>query len=336
MILPDSVEQYAHYTDQVPEAITHTQRCQVGLSDARAILQHASRIFFAGSGSSVPAALLGSRLLTRYTEKPAIFAQSSLILDEVHLTNNDAVVLISQGWNRADAALLTHKLQRSPAHLIVLTGHPERLTNYAANVSNVTLVPIFPTIEKIFCRPASVVTGYIKIAQILEGLTGVITPGEQWQAAYKNGFEMTASDINKDMQYVVMASGLLLCAGSNIALSLREGAGRYGVLHEVEDYGHGIYVPDQMHRDNTRYILLTNEDDPHSIAALGRIMPMLSDTKSNYEIWNSKSGSLVGNVELMGRIAKTVLTSIRNDNWDMNNPPGMEENRPFHEVNKAE
>jgi len=332
MSLPESTQNYANYAASVPEMIRATLSEKTGLAQAQALLEGASRIFFTGSGSSVPAALLGSQLLARTTTKAGMFAPSSLLLDEIKLSSADVVVLVSQGWNRADAALITRKVVDSPARLIVITGRPDREGDYGAQASSVVALPILPQKEKIFCRPASAVTGYIKIAQLLESLTGVRYNTEQWIDAYQAGWSRAPSALPKDKQFVVLATSLLLCAGNNIALSLREGAGRYGSVHELESYGHGQYVPDQLHIDSTHYFVLTAQANPYYRDAFARIKPMLDSTHSSYEIWDTPHGDILGNVSHMGRIAKTVLASIQQDGWDMNNPPGMEGNRSFHEA----
>ncbi len=333
MILPDSAMQYKSQVDSLPTTIAMTLDCHDGIKAARQYLRSAKRIFFTGSGSSIPAALLGMQLLIKYTQKAAIFAPSSLLLDDIGLEDSDVVVLISQGWNRADAALITRKVLATRAHLLVITGRPEREANYVSNGQvRPIVIPIFPTIEKIFCRPASVVTSYVKIVQLLEDLTGITYKPEQWQAAYLRGLAAPVFDISTDKQYVVLTTGYLLCAGNNIALSIREGAGRYGVLYEIESYGHGIYVPDQIHKANTQYIVLTNSDDTHCLRAVRRIIPMLQATQSNYALWHTDGDPILCNVELMGRIAQSVLASVESDGWDMNRPQGMEENRSFHEI----
>lgn len=331
MILPESVANYKAYIQSAPEAISKTYKDRGSLHDAQAQLETSDRILFTGSGSSIPAALLGAQLLTMHTTKAAIFAPSSMLLDNIHLTAKDTVVLVSQGWNRADAVLITQKVLKTDAHLIVITGHPERQTEHTTSTSQVTVVSIFPTIEKIFCRPATAVTGYLKVAQLVESLTQVIYTEDEWLRAYNQGITAGPSEVDSNHQYIVLASSLLLCAGNNVALSLREGAGHYGTLQEIESYGHGVYVPDQKHRKNTHYIVLSC-DDAHHQEAVQRIEPMLQQTSSSYEIWHASGGAVLANVTIMGRAATTVLNSIERIGWDMNNPPGMEENRSFHEL----
>jgi fructoselysine-6-P-deglycase FrlB-like protein len=331
MDTPKSITDYKTYVENTPQAIRDTYRTQEGVSAARERLDKSHRVFFAGSGSSIPAALLGAQLLTRYTEKTGIFAPSSMLLDKIHLTEHDTIVLVSQGWNRADAALITRKALQGKAHLIVVTGHPERGSNYDLDENRVTIVPIFPTIEKIFCRPATAVTGYIKIAQLIEQLIGITYTKDAWLKAYEEGIKTAPSSLETDKQYVILASSLLLCSGNNIALSLREGAGHYGTMQEIESYGHGVYVPDQAHKNTTRYIVLTT-NDAYYRSAVQRIQPMLETVSSSYEVWSASDDAVLANITFMGRIAGTVLTSIEQNGWDMNNPPGMEENRSFHEV----
>jgi glucosamine 6-phosphate synthetase-like amidotransferase/phosphosugar isomerase protein len=331
MNIPKSITDYKTYVENTPQAIRDTCRAQEGVSAARKRLDESHRVFFAGSGSSIPAALLGAQLLTRHTEKMGIFAPSSMLLDTIHLTEHDTIVLVSQGWNRADAALITHKVLQEKAHLIVVTGHPERGSNYNLDENRVTIVPIFPTIEKIFCRPATAVTGYIKITQLVERLIGITYTENQWLKAYEEGIKTPPSSLKANKQYVILASSLLLCSGNNIALSLREGAGYYGTMQEIESYGHGVYVPDQTHKDTTRYIVLTTNDAYYK-SAVRRIQPMIETAHSNCEVWSAPDDAVLANVTFMGRIAGTVLMSIERNGWDMNNPPGMEENRSFHEV----
>lgn len=241
-------------------------------------------------------------------------------------------MLISQGWNRADAALITHKIIKSPAKLIVVTGRPERKADYGTQASDVVTLPIYPEKEKIFCRPASAVTSYIKIAQLLASLTGVSYTADEWCGAYEAGWNCPPSPLPKGKQFVVLATSVLLCSGNNIALSLREGAGRYGSVYELESYGHGLYVPDQMHVGDTHYFILSAQASPYHAEALARIRPMLDSTGSSYEIWDTPYDDILGNIMHMGRIARGVLAAIEADGWDMNNPPGMEGNRSFHEL----
>ncbi len=333
MNLPPSVEAYASYIDTTKQAVTDTYAADDnGLVAAQKLLHNAHRIFFSGSGSSLPAALAGQQLLAKYSDVPAICAPSSLLLDDPHFVENDVVVLVSQGWHRADAALITQKVLRSKVRLVVITGRPDRVSEYTQDENEITTVSIYPTTEKIFCRPATAVTGYIKVVQLVAPLIDKEYSLQAWLDAYEAGRAQEPSDIAADKQYVVLASGLLLPASNNIALSLREGAGRHGTLQEIESYGHGMYVSDQLHRDQIHYIALGSESDTHTTEALKRIQPLLEKTNSSHEIWIAPGDAIVGNVTHMARIAQTVLQSIRSDGFDMNNPPGMEENRSFHEV----
>lgn len=333
---PTSIDQFKTYMEETPASITATFQSTEGCQEAKTALAQADRIFFSGSGSSIPAALLGQQLLTKFTKKAGIFAPSSLLLDDALLTQDDVIVLVTQGWNRADAALITRKVLQSPATLIVVTGRSDRIELYKdiPQQAKLILVPIFPTIEKIFCRPATAVTGYVKITQLLEDLTNSSFSEAQWQAAYTAGTSLPVKTLQGEIHYVVLASSLLLCAGNNVALSLREGAGHHGSLQEIESYGHGQYVPDQARVHKTQYIVLQGPEGTYTDRSFERIKPMLDSTNSSYDIWQSSLDPILGNITHMARIAHIVYKDILNTNWDMNNPPGMEGNRSFHEVNK--
>lgn len=331
---PTSIAQFKAHMEETPQHLSLTYHSRQGIPEAQAALQAAKRIFFSGSGSSLPAALIGQQLLIQRTTKASIFAPSSLLLDGAQLTEGDVVILVSQGWNRADAALTTQRILKTKAQLIVVTGRPERLELYKelAATSKLIIIPIFPAVEKIFCRPATAVTGYSKVVQLLEPLTGLQFTEQQWLTAYQTGANYPVHSLSPTAQYVVLASSQLLCAGHNIALSLREGAGRFGCLYEIESYGHGQYVPDQRNVQQTHYIILTGPAGTYGQAAFQRLQPMLDSTRSRYEIWSSELDPVLANVSFMAHTARLIYHEIVQSHWDMNNPPGMEGNRSFHEV----
>lgn len=333
MIRPDSITQFKAYIDETLPALVASYQSQEGIKEAQQAIQAAERIFFNGSGSSVPAALLGQQLLARYTQKAGIFASSSLLLDDLHLTDKDVVVLVSQGWNRADAALITRKVLVSPAKLIVITGRPDRQELYdIVDKAKLAVVTIYPDKEKIFCRPASAITAYIKMTQLLAPITKRQFSAQAWLDAYTEGATYPVTSLKHGTRHIVLASSLLLCSGNNIALSLREGAGHYGTLQEVEAYGHGQYVPDQVHRNQVYYVVLRCGSSSYTYKAFRRIEPMLKSTRSHYEIWQSELHPMLANVSFMAHTAQLIYQDILRTNWDMNNPPGMEGNRMFHEV----
>lgn len=85
MKMPESIQDYAQYAAATPQAIRHTLQNVTGFDEARTLLAHAQRIFFTGSGSSLPAALFGCQSLIRHSAKAGMFAPSSLLLDHIAL-----------------------------------------------------------------------------------------------------------------------------------------------------------------------------------------------------------------------------------------------------------
>ncbi len=252
------------------------------------------------------------------------------------------VILISQGWNRSDACRVTDKvLSSSPATLVVVTGRSEHRESHLARASSedsnnrLFTLSIDPNKEKLFCRPASPVTSFAKVVHVFQELTGQ----SGLLASVRKAVDMTMHQKISvpaweviPQKVVIMGSGALYGAAQGIALMLREGAGIESEAYECEAYGHGLYVPHQyqcqIDPGSIKFVLISGVDSQDGAT---RLIPLLRDTGMRYEEWGSHeklTGAFVQHL-----ITGSTLVRMLNERtfFDMNTPPGMEENRAFHE-----
>lgn len=335
-ITHDSTLLYKKTLDGVGAFLAETQRVQTDKNKKKAVslLKNASRIFFTGSGSSIPAAMFAGRYASQAGGLPAQFATTSQLVGEEKLGKNDVVVLVSQGWNRSDAVLITDHVLRKKARLIGLTGNAE--SSYPAKSD--ALYYFYPPYknERLFCRPSSVISSYALLADLVSRVWAEEFSYRKAQNAVTGGLSKgKTTKLPQADRYVLLSSGLGMPAATNVCLAMREGAGLSTFVYEIESYGHGWYVPDQLYREKggkLHYVLITHENDAQLTFALKRIMPLFDKTKSSYDIWSTSYDSLYGNMEILARGAALVYELITASGYDMNFPPGKEENRYFHDL----
>jgi fructoselysine-6-P-deglycase FrlB-like protein len=303
-----------------PKAIELTQKCE--------------RIFITGSGSSYPAAYFIAKYLNKHTRKNVILAGSSDILDSQSINSSDLVILVSQGWSRADGYLITKKCIEMNANMVVFTGHPERIeTHYPeADVNKIAAIEIKPNKEKIFCRPNSPVTSLIQTCRLFDISLDEAKVKDILEQIKSIDLSEYIKKILKHDNIIVLSSSTSIAACYNTALALREGAGKHTSVYEIENYGHGWYTYDQDYRDKTLYILVSHSDHKHSLSAYKRIESLIKNTSSNYLEIYSNLDEVYGNIYTL--IFTAFIIPKLNDitDFDMNNPQGMEENRGFHEI----
>ncbi len=305
------------------------------VKDAVLILRTAKRIFFTGSGSSIPAAMFAGRLSSERYGFPAQFSTTSQVVGEEKLGKEDVVVMVSQGWNRSDALLVTDHVRKSKAKLIGLTGNADSPHPRKSDM----LFTFYPPYreERIFCRPASVITSYSLLSALVMRAGGDSFSWDTAQkAANKGVIQGKRTELPQAERHIVLSSGLALAAATNVCLALREGAGLFSQVYEIESYGHGWYVPDQLRRAQggaIRHILVSHLADRRTEFAVKRILPLLKKTNTPYEIWRTKGlDPVYGNIQILARAAQAVYGSITGSGYDMNFPPGKEENRYFHDI----
>jgi hypothetical protein len=337
--LPRSTEVYRETLANLPDMLQSTLAYPLDPIILDRFLS-AKRIIFTGCGSSWPVAFTAAELFSQ-NGYPACAEYTSQILQKRVFTASDVFVLVSQGWNRSDACRVTNKILSSSASLVVVTGRSEHSEEHLYSVrereaeQRLFLMQIEPKIEKLFCRPVSPITSFAHLGRVLEGLTDdrniVSSMCDTIGRMSRNYVPIPYLKKIPD-KLVFLGSGGLYGAAQGLALMMREGAGIDSEAHECEAYGHGFYVPHQYQCQKVpgsiKFVILSNSENAEGPA---RILPLLRDTKSDYQEWTSSENTFVAFVQHVITGSKLVLNLNERTCFDMNTPPGLEENRTFHE-----
>lgn len=305
---------------------------ELDIAPAASAVRDARRIFFTGSGSSMPPAMLAAHILCSSGEFCAQFVPTSTLLSMRSLNARDVVILVSQGWNRADAYLVSRHILSTPAKLLVVTGRPEHAPHYSTPTNVPVVIPVYPRVEKLFCRPSSPLSSVGVLGKLVAAVQQSTLDVEGLRGAWNRGISELSPDFPTS-HIVVLATQELCAAGYAIALALREGAGIHAEFHEAEAYGHGWYVTDQYaakrNRDDRVYLCLS-QASPSASEGIDRLEGLLVSGATRVIRWHCQQGAWAGHCELVGRSLALVSRLNHQSGFDMNNPPGMEANRPFH------
>jgi len=333
--VPASTTEYDIILKQLPSLLEATLKSSFPL-DAVCRIRDSRRVVLTGCGSSWPVALAGAHLLSDLG-LPASAEMTSQVLLKRSFASDDVVILVSQGWNRSDACRITDKVLKSDASLAVITGNPERRLAHLQRAgrddaaARLFTIPIEPKSEELFCRPASPITSFAQLGALADHIAPSARIVQQIQASLTSPVEVEWTSIPEKV--VVLGSGILRGAAEGLALMLREGAGVDTEAYECEAYGHGHYVPHQYQLrerpEQLRFIVLRS---PGAEEGPDRILPLLRDTRSQYEVWDTKVRPEGAFATMLLAGSHLVVKLNHRTAFDMNCPPGIEENRDFHEV----
>jgi hypothetical protein len=309
------------------------------LESAATVLRSSHRIFCMGSGSSHPAALFIAQTLacSKMALASRIVGLSEFLCIQ-SLCSRDVLILVSQGYNRADARIVLEFARRHGVQVVLLSAIQTRPDGIAGFLR---FSPAYED-ERIFCRPVGVITSTMVAAMLARKTLGL--PTDLFSSSsliadidqHSLGVLNEASQLVRDSEHVVvLGSGLIAPACGNIALSLREGAGLQAEHFEIEFYAHGQYAA-HLRRWSAgaklTYLLCVNTEDPVSLRAANRIAPLLASLKVPHIRVETTGSSEIANVKLLRIGSKIVEYLLQRSGYDMNNPVGKEENRGFQEV----
>lgn len=348
MITPMSNEQpaatalFQEWIDRLPELVSKTIEMldRQQLEAAAKLINGARRIFCVGSGSSVATAWHIAISLSAHAGAASSYISTSQLVSMNSLGAGDLVVLVSQGFNRSDAAIVMHTARQSGAAIVVLTANQMPITAGAV----IRFVPLADQ-ERLFCRPCGGITSFIAGALLsaiclkqpissedLIHATAVSSLPE-WRS--RHTLPQISNLVHQASLVIVLGSGHLQPGLHHLALSLREGAGKVAEFYEIEYYAHGQYAPHFRHHDNggrVVYLLAEAVEDRVSKRAVERILPLLESTKASYEIASLSGAVPVALLSLLAASNQIVREVILQNNYDMNHPRGKEENRGFQLV----
>ena len=324
---------FSQYISDTPKLLEEVLNEENPINDAANLLKNSRKIFVTGSGSSLPAAKYLTDYLRTNSNITPYFLSTSELISTSDINSDDTIVLVSQGFNRSDGIIVGDFTAQKGADLLLATA------NRDDNVDAIVKLFFSPTAaeERLFCRPAGVITSYALLAKLAHSITGETFDNDKCLSAISSATidEQTSnSAYNADIT-IVLSSGLMLGSASNIALSLREGAGKVASAFEIEYYAHGQYAPHTklIQQDKTvNYILISSDSDKVSSRAVDRILPLIKELNTPYTLWHHSSNPTYAGLTVLRQGGLLVQDVLSKSNYDMNHPLGMEENRGFHLV----
>ena len=295
-------------------------------TEFKKVLFSSKRIFFTGTGSSLPSALYAAQFCSENLGLPAQFLSNGSILS-MKFKETDLVFLSTQGFNRGDAELVVKKVKNNGVKLAVLTANHD--SPFIDLVDFAFYFNPFP--EKLFCRPIGVQTSILAMQKVLtDGFDPKILNSilEKTKNKQRKNFD-------QNTKYIILSSGVGMPVAINYSLALREGCGIDSNVFDIETYGHGMYVSDQTLQNQGQklcYILIDILASDHCKAACGRIQPFILNSNSDlfYESYNLPVPYAY--YEILTNLAENVYSTNVINNYDMNEPFGKEENRYYHKA----
>lgn len=289
-------------------------------------LSQFKRIFFTGTGSSLPSALYGAQYCSEFLGLPAQFLPNGGILS-INLKKNDLVFLSTQGFNRGDAELVAKKTKSDGAKLAILTANQDSIFKELADFK----FYFSPFPEKLFSRPVGVQTGILAMQKIFSSDFDL----KLLNKFIKNIPKNKGVSFDLETKYIVLSSGFGMPVALNYSLALREGCGIDSQCYDIETYGHGMYVSDQTEKHKGKkicYILIDIINNDHVNTSCERIKPFILNSQSSLIHETSLLPIPYAYYEILTKLANNIYATNTLNNYDMNEPYGKEENRYYHKA----
>ena len=314
-----SIKRYIDYSSQIDADAYNTRIDAKTIAEFAKQTSDAGRIFITGTGTSLPTALyLTTRLQEKYDKQITFLPTAKMIRKISNLNKTDLVIMISHGFNRADARII-YDGASTRSKIIVITGNKN-----AAVLDTTLLIIIPPEIEKIFCRPISPITTLLAIQQLL----GIYNELKTLPKIDDLGSLISWIDPNK--QTIVLYSAGVSFSAELWDIVLREGAGLNVLTKDIENYSHGYYGVDTADLKNRQFIILTS-NSKEDIRDFARAKELYNIPGLNKHIVTATGDEFMANLALFVSVPEVVKAIILRTNRDMDHPKGMEENRKYHE-----
>ncbi len=316
----ESLLRYEQFVRSIPDAITRS--LDQDFDEVVKELQNAQRIFLYGKGTSAPALLFLEDMMRLRSQVPVSYLSTYREVGS-HLQTGDLVLLNSYSWSTYDAEFMTQVAQNQDAKIIVITANQEKIST-----SPVPTLSLYPENEKLFSRPASLISSYAVISEIVQKLSGATLDGELFQEHYLRGYKNSqALPIGQnDEQFSILYSGSGRSVGQATALAFSEGLGKDAHAYDIDELVHGWWVPHQLQLLNEKKhtYLFQEFNTPEAHSAVEYFLPFTEATNTPTIHWKTTEGHLYGNAEVLGQLVGAVEKTLAISGYDMNNPPGKE------------
>lgn len=312
----DLLDEIDDYTEQVSVSDIDRQKFQYMISNA-------DRVLVTGTGTSLPAAqYFVDRLQTDHSKKPINFAPTAKAIRTIaeNYDSKDVVIIVSHGFNRADALIIRDKAKKKSCKTIVISGNPD-----AASQADLAII-VPPLKEKIFCRPVSPLTTLLAIESLCtDDLAKTPATIPDLKVAKK-----VAESLDPNKQTVVLYTADVSFAAELWTIMLREGAGMNVSIKDIENYAHGYYGPDTAVLQDRQYIIIKS-DSTYDDKDFARAQRLYALKGFNYILVTATGNQFLANAKLFREAPEVIKQLLIRTGHNMYGPVGMDENRYYHE-----
>lgn len=318
-----STQRFIDLLDKIDDYATQVRVSPADHQSFQALVGAARRVLITGTGTSFPSAqYLAAQLQTTHLTTPTYFLPTAKAVRALTdtATSDDVVIIISHGFNRADALIIRDKAKKQGCKIIAIGGNPET-TDWA---DLAIIVP--PAEEKIFCRPISPLTTLIAIEQLCnKKQTSVSAPIPALDIA-----KTVATGLDPQKQTIVLYAADVSFAAELWAIMLREGAGLNVSVKDMENYAHGYYGPDTAALQDRQFIILKS-DSAYDEKDFARAQSLYDIKGFSHQVVTAPGDQFLANAALFREGPEVIKQLLVTTGHDMYNPVGMDENRPYHE-----
>lgn len=268
-----SVQLYHHFLENIRLFIEETISAPIDASTFNKITE-SERIFLLGKGSSTPAILFLAQELRHIFPLKRIDYISDFSLIENSLTHRDLIILNSYSASTTDATKILNSSKYVSLILISTNLKKQIIPN-----KHTSFLELYPKDEKLFSRPASMITAYVITCQIISKLKKFnILPTDKIISLLQQQFKI-AKIINpiREAEHIsVLSNGEDLPFALALSLALNEGICRKSDYFSIDEFIHGWWVPMFAKPDKYTFILLNSKSKK-----LARIESFLRSSKIN-------------------------------------------------------
>ncbi|MCB9801565.1 MAG: hypothetical protein H6774_00590 [Pseudomonadales bacterium] len=312
-----SVQLYHHFLENIQLFIEETVSTPIDANTLNKITE-SERIFLLGKGSSAPAILFLTQELKHIFPLKRIDYISDFSLIENNLTHRDLIILNSYSASTSDATDILNSDKY--LNLILISANIEKKIIPNKQIS---FLELYPKDEKLFSRPASMITAYVIACQIISKLKkSNILPVNKIIFLLKQQFKIAKiiNPIHETEHISVLSNGEDLPFAFALSLALNEGICKKADYFSIDEFIHGWWVSMFAKPNKYTFIFLNSKSKK-----LAKIENFLRSSKINLFFFDNL-GQDKYETGLLYLFQTAYLVDGYNQkfNYDMNNPIGKQ------------
>ncbi|MDR2369703.1 MAG: SIS domain-containing protein [Mycoplasmataceae bacterium] len=307
-----SVKQYHNFVNNIQEYINKSLKTNVVFAAKK--ITSSKNIYVLGKGTSNSAALF----LTQELKKIYFDKQVDYIVNFVSIENdldiNDLIILISYTASTNDALKVIKSDKQ--ASLLLITANDSIKTDKG----NISILKLYPKKEKLFSRPASLISAQIICHKIICQLTNIpMYDKKQINQIVKDKFSQREiiTSLAQTENVIVIYNHDNKPFASALSLILNEGICKSSFYFSIDEFIHGWWVPIFAHP--SKYIFFVLALDNMSFKKNKDFL--LSSKVKTYFLPTINNKELQGLYYLL-QIIYLIDNYNQKYNYDLNNPIG--------------